>query len=111
MKNMTRVAFICVLCFFQAACGTFFGRLNELKDIEPRYYKGTRGGLYLLGYVEEQRKDHMAGTIACYYMFFVCPLSTLASLPLDFAIDTVLLPVDFYQDQQRKNAPPAAADE
>jgi len=36
----------------------------------------------------------MPAAIVC-YMMIVCPVITLVSLPVDAAVDTVLLPVDY----------------
>nr|WP_256671251.1 YceK/YidQ family lipoprotein [Pseudomonas sp. SSM44] len=40
-------------------------------------------------------------TVMC-WMMVVCPLITVVSLPLDVAIDTLLLPVDALSDRDDK---------
>ena len=65
------------------------GRLNG-DSVEP-YYKGVDGNLHWLGV---RGGDGMSSAVIC-HMMIVCPLITVVSLPVDAALDTVLLPVDY----------------
>lgn len=71
------------------ACGTLIGR-SEATLIESDYYKGTQGNLMLLG-LNNTGKEVNGATVACWIMV-VCPVITLASLPIDISIDTLLVP-------------------
>lgn len=92
MKGILRMGFVVGLVFLLAGCGTFIGRLNDgLSD--ARYYRGVDRNLHLLG-VRGGGSDGMPAAIIC-YMMIVCPVITVVSLPVDAALDTVLLPVDY----------------
>ncbi|QJI45604.1 YceK/YidQ family lipoprotein [Pseudomonas sp. ADAK2] len=67
------------------------GRLNGAS--EENYYKGVDGDLHLLG-ARGGGSSGMPEAVICYFMI-VCPLITVVSLPVDAALDTVLLPVDY----------------
>jgi len=110
MKPLKPAGLALALCFFLSACGTITARLDPMDArIEADYYKGTTGNLYLLGLTEQSRRHHYAGTIFCVFTF-VCPFLVVASAPVDLAIDTVLLPVDLYQNhmKSRRDAREAA---
>jgi uncharacterized protein YceK len=92
LKGILRIGCVIGLALLLVGCGTFIGRLNDgLSDAE--YYRGVDGGLHLLG-VRGGGSDGMPAAIIC-YMMIVCPVITLVSLPVDAAVDTVLLPVDY----------------
>ena len=79
-------AFACV-----TGCGTYSARMSNERHTTPTtYYKGVNADLQLL---ELQTGASWAG-FAC-YMTIVCPFAVLASVPVDFAIDTLLLPHDY----------------
>ncbi|VVP71098.1 hypothetical protein PS906_02031 [Pseudomonas fluorescens] len=89
MKGILRFGSVICLFLMMAGCGAMIGRLNGASE-EP-YYKGVDGNLHLLGV---RGGDGMAEAVICYVMI-VCPLITVVSLPVDAALDTVLLPVDY----------------
>ncbi|WP_283188711.1 YceK/YidQ family lipoprotein [Pseudomonas sp. PMCC200344] len=90
MKGILRVGCLAGLVVMMAGCGTMIGRVsNGMSDVA--YYKGVDGGLQLLGVTGKESKP---AAIICYIMI-VCPLITVVSLPVDAALDTVLLPVDY----------------
>ena len=60
--------------------------------LPSHYYKGVDGNLHLL--CAWRGSDGMPAAVIC-YMMIVCPLITVVSLPVDAAVDTVLLPVDY----------------
>ncbi|CAI8917697.1 YceK/YidQ family lipoprotein [Pseudomonas sp. IT-347P] len=92
MKGILRAVCVAGLVLSLAGCGTFVGRLNDgLSDAQ--YYRGVDGNLHLLG-VRGGGSDGMPAAIVC-YMMIVCPVITVVSLPVDAALDTVLLPVDY----------------
>ncbi|NBF04324.1 YceK/YidQ family lipoprotein [Pseudomonas sp. Fl5BN2] len=76
-----------------SGCGTYVVRSgHDWRD--DRYYRGTTMNAQILtGYdMGEARKI----TGAC-WVTVVCPILMIASLPLDAAVDTVLLPYDAMQ--------------
>ncbi|TKJ82809.1 YceK/YidQ family lipoprotein [Pseudomonas koreensis] len=90
MKGILRAVCVIGLVLQLSGCGTFIGRLNDgLSDAQ--YYRGVDGSLHLLGV---RGSDGMPAAIVC-YMMIVCPVITVVSLPVDAALDTVLLPVDY----------------
>lgn len=90
LKGMLRVGLMAGLVLLQTACGTMIGRVSTgMSDVD--YYKGVDGDLQLLGVTG---KDGKPAAIICYFMI-VCPLVTVVSMPVDAALDTVLLPVDY----------------
>lgn len=89
MKGILRIGSVVGLMLMLAGCGTMIGRLNG--DSAEPYYKGVDGNLHLLGV---RGGDGMPHAVICYFMI-VCPLITVVSLPVDAAVDTVLLPVDY----------------
>lgn len=74
-----------------AGCGTFFGRTSGHVDIYP----GLKQDGAFLGVtgVNEPYNPSAAATLIC-YMTIICVPVTLLSVPVDAAIDTVLLPID-----------------
>jgi uncharacterized protein YceK len=89
LKGILRIGSVVSLALLLAGCGTMMGRLNG--DSAEPYYKGVDGNLHLLGV---RGGDGMPSAVIC-YMMIVCPLITVVSLPVDAALDTVLLPVDY----------------
>jgi uncharacterized protein YceK len=101
MKRIRNAGLILSLCFTLGACGTIATRTDMDVDYKQNYYKGTHVDLTILGFTELSRESHGAGLIACVYMI-VCPFIVVASVPVDLVIDTLLLPVDYYQHRQKK---------
>ena len=91
LKRILRVGSVVSLALVLAGCGTLMGRLNGAS--EENYYKGVDGDLHLLG-ARGGGSSGMPEAVICYFMI-VCPLITVVSLPVDAALDTVLLPVDY----------------
>lgn len=91
LKGILGVGLAVSLVLMLTGCGTMIGRLNGAS--EENYYKGVDGGLHLLG-VRGGGSSGMPEAVICYFMI-VCPLITVVSLPVDAALDTVLLPVDY----------------
>jgi uncharacterized protein YceK len=100
MKRILNAGLILMLCFTLGACGTIAARTGDA-GYNENYYKGTHFDLTILGLTETHRETHGAGLIACIFMI-VCPFIVIASVPVDLAIDTLLLPADYYQHRQRK---------
>ena len=101
MKNIVRIGVLLSVLLSLAACGTFIGR-SESSSVEGDYYKGTKGGLLLLGVSNSSGEAHGA-TVMCWIMV-VCPVVTLASLPLDISIDTLLVPFDAFKGSDEESA-------
>ena len=89
LKGILRVGSVVSLVLMLAGCGTMIGRMGNATKVD--YYKGVDGNLQLLGV---RGGDGMPAAVICYFMI-VCPLITVVSLPVDAALDTVLLPVDY----------------
>ncbi|MGL4318310.1 MAG: hypothetical protein ACRCTL_17065 [Pseudomonas sp.] len=68
--------------------------------MEGDYYNSTKGDLLLLGVATPDGEAHGA-TVVCWIMV-VCPVVTLASLPIDISIDTVLIPFDALKSREQK---------
>ncbi|WP_347903301.1 YceK/YidQ family lipoprotein [Pseudomonas purpurea] len=91
MKRTLRLGVVLGLMASVAGCGTMLGRLGA--ESQADYYKGVDGGLMLLGVNKTGGEGSPAG-ILC-YVSLVCPLVTVVSLPVDAALDTVFLPIDY----------------
>ncbi|MCU0118306.1 YceK/YidQ family lipoprotein [Pseudomonas sp. B2M1-30] len=90
MKGIFRLGSVAGVVLMLAGCGTMIGRVSQgMSDVD--YYKSVDGGLQLLGVTGKESKP---AAIMCYFMI-ICPLVTVVSLPVDAAVDTVLLPVDY----------------
>jgi uncharacterized protein YceK len=89
LKGILRFGSVASLVALLAGCGTMTGRLSGASP-EP-YYKGVDGNLRLLGVRDDDGKP----TAVICYVTIVCPLITVVSLPVDAAVDTVLLPIDY----------------
>lgn len=74
-----------------AGCGTFVGRSSGHVDIYPGLQQD--GAFLGVTGVNEPYNPSGAATILC-YMTIICVPVTLLSVPVDAAIDTVLLPID-----------------
>lgn len=74
-----------------AGCGTLIGRQNDHVDIFPGLQQD--GAFLGVTGVNEPYNPSGAATILC-YITIICVPVTLLSIPVDAAIDTVLLPID-----------------
>lgn len=90
MPLALRTLLLATLAFTLTGCGTFLGRAGEAS--EGDYYKGVEADMVLLGATSGSGEAEGA-TVMCYLMV-VCPLITLVSVPVDAAVDTLLLPFD-----------------
>ncbi|QKE63535.1 YceK/YidQ family lipoprotein [Aquipseudomonas campi] len=90
MPHALRTLLLATLAFTLTGCGTFLGRAGEAS--EGDYYKGVEADMVLLGATSSSGEAEGA-TVMCYLMV-VCPLITLVSVPVDAAVDTLLLPFD-----------------
>lgn len=90
MPSPLRTLLLATLAFTLTGCGTLLGRAGEASHGD--YYKGVEADLVLLGATSGSGEAEGA-TVMCYLMV-VCPLVTLVSVPVDAALDTLLLPVD-----------------
>lgn len=90
MPTPLRPLLLTALTLALNGCGTFLGRAGEASHGD--YYKGVEADMVLLGAAGGSGEAEGA-TVMCYLMV-VCPLFTLVSVPLDAAVDTLLLPFD-----------------
>ncbi|UUY09721.1 YceK/YidQ family lipoprotein [Pseudomonas sp. J452] len=68
-------------------------------------YKSTNSDLLYLGVRSGVSGSGNPEALIC-WMMIVCPIVVVASLPADVLIDTVLLPVDvFAEDEQAESVP------
>lgn len=99
MRATLKIIALSSALLFLTSCGTFIGR-SEPRPVDGDYYNSTKGGLLLLGLNNSNSEAHGA-TVMCWIMV-VCPLITVASLPIDISIDTLLLPFDAINKQDEK---------
>ncbi|BCQ63209.1 hypothetical protein PBOI14_49590 [Pseudomonas sp. Boi14] len=82
-----------------SGCGTYMTRGNALDFRDDRYYRSVKTNAQVLtGYDMGYARMITGG---CWVMV-VCPILMIASLPLDAALDTVLLPYDALQPERPK---------
>lgn len=74
-----------------ASCGTFLARGISGYNHHD-YYKGTQTNVELLTSHNQTGYDAYA-TVLC-WVTVVCPVVAIVTLPVDMAVDTVLLPHD-----------------
>jgi uncharacterized protein YceK len=89
IKALTALVLLGTLAL--SGCGTLMARASN-QYISYDFYKGTQQNIQLLTMRGARGYDGYA-TIYC-WMSIVCPLVAVVSLPVDAAVDTVLLPYD-----------------
>ncbi|WP_092419834.1 YceK/YidQ family lipoprotein [Pseudomonas sp. NFPP07] len=92
IKALTALVLLGTLAL--SGCGTLMARASN-QYISYDLYKGTQQNIQLLTMRDARGYDGYDGyaTIYC-WMSIVCPLVAVVSLPVDAAVDTVLLPYD-----------------
>lgn len=81
-------------------CGTYMARGSQGMDWrDDRYYRATKTNAQLLTGYDMGYARMLTG--GCWVMV-VCPILMIASLPLDAAADTLLLPYDAFQPERPK---------
>lgn len=119
MRSLIRAAAVALLCLVLSGCGTFLGRVRDVGWVyEDDYYRSTQASVKFLTFGGGPGTDGFPALFC--WISAVCPVLMLYSLPLDFATDTVLLPVDAYRDwrhaksrraeHEKRATPNAAAD-
>lgn len=111
MPTTLRALLLTTLAFTLSGCGTFIGRAGEASNGD--YYKGVAADMVLLGAAGgggSGSGEADGATVMCYLMV-VCPLITLVSVPLDAALDTLLLPFDLLaaENEPQRSAANVAA--
>jgi uncharacterized protein YceK len=101
--NSIRSGFLLITLLALTACGTYIGR-SETTSVDGDYYRGTKGGLLLLGISNSSGVEEAHGATVFCWMSVVCPVITLISLPIDIAIDTALIPYDAVKDHEQSQA-------
>ena len=96
LAGKIKTTVVLLLAVLAAGCGTYSQRMDEPRRHAPNeYYKGTAYDLRLLNGKEGD------WTLMC-YATILCPFATLASIPLDLAMDTILLPYDHSRAYKRQ---------
>ena len=81
-----------------AGCGTLVTRSDPY--YATQYYKGTHMDLALLFNGDSLNSSYVPFTLWC-WLSIICPVATVYSLPVDIAVDTVLIPYDAYNTPGR----------
>ncbi|MFJ7141897.1 hypothetical protein BLX41_30185 [Pseudomonas protegens] len=82
-----------------SGCGTYMARGNALDFRDDRYYRSVKTNAQVLtGYDMGYARMITGGC----WVTVVCPILLVTSLPLDAALDTVLLPYDAFQPERPK---------
>jgi len=92
MKNLMRVGVITLWLVIISGCGTMLGRA-KYSSVDADYYKGVQGSFQLL--TGELDGGYAPMALGC-WISIICPVAVFYSLPIDAAIDTVLLPYDLF---------------
>ncbi|WP_339483797.1 YceK/YidQ family lipoprotein [Pseudomonas sp. RL_5y_Pfl2_73] len=95
--KLLRMAVMPLLVVCMSGCGTYLARLeNGEFSRGNEYYKGVNADIKVLG------DDVGYLSMAC-YVTIICPFVFLASIPIDLAVDTILVPRDYLRATRRKN--------
>lgn len=95
LKRIYRLFALAVLASALAGCGTLFGRSSG-GYYGPEYYSGTAYNFGLLFGADENNRGYFPATLWC-WASIACPVLTVYSMPVDFVVDTVMLPCDIYE--------------
>lgn len=80
---------VVVIASSLAGCGTYAARMDgDRHASNADYYKATATDFDVLGF------EWGYASMYC-YMSIICPIAVLASIPVDLAVDTLLLPYDY----------------
>ncbi len=93
MKFFSVATLAMLLVFSTSGCGTMVSRVVTPTHGDATYYKGIQGTFQFLTLQTSHGYD-ITGVLCL--ITIICPVTFVYSLPVDFAIDTVLLPYDFY---------------
>jgi uncharacterized protein YceK len=94
-KRIYRIFALAVLASALVGCGTLFGR-SAGGSYGPDYYSGTAYNFGLLFGSDELNRGYFPATLWC-WASIACPVLTVYSMPVDFVVDTVMLPRDIYE--------------
>ncbi|MGC5703805.1 YceK/YidQ family lipoprotein [Pseudomonas sp. NFXW11] len=82
-----------------SGCGTYMTRGDALDFRDDRYYRSVKTNAQVLtGYDMGYARMITGGC----WVTVICPILMVASLPLDAAADTLLLPYDAFQPERPK---------
>ena len=97
IKQRAKTAALLLLITCLSGCGTINARTDNGLAYRSDYYKSTKADIKILGGLDS------AGyvTMVC-YLTIVCPFAVLASVPVDLAVDTLLLPYDYARADRSK---------
>ncbi|WP_157699365.1 YceK/YidQ family lipoprotein [Pseudomonas sp. M30-35] len=101
MMVMLRTGIVSVVLFSLTACGTVLER-SANGFFKNEYYRGTKSDLLSVVFYRANGENSVL-PVVCYFMI-VCPIFTVVSLPVDIAMDTLLLPVDAINRQAEDEA-------
>jgi len=98
LKPISRLFVLAVLVSALAGCGTLFGRASG-SYFGPDYYSGTAYNFGLLFGSDDLNRGYFPATLWC-WASIACPVLTVYSMPVDFVVDTVMLPRDLYEAER-----------
>jgi uncharacterized protein YceK len=93
-KHFMRGTLVVFLVVATSGCGTALGRGNHNGGVDANYFKGVQGSFQLL--TGQLDGGYVPMALGC-WISIICPVAVFYSLPIDAAIDTVLLPYDFFK--------------
>lgn len=98
-RFIVRLALVGLLASSIVGCGTYVARIEDKPFASSAdYYRGTKTVLSVLVF-----KDTYSAMFC--YAIIVCPIVLLVSIPIDFVVDTLLLPYDYvYADRNERLA-------
>ncbi|PKM04354.1 MAG: YceK/YidQ family lipoprotein [Gammaproteobacteria bacterium HGW-Gammaproteobacteria-6] len=94
MLKLLRTFVLTVSLGMFVGCGTFAARVDGYPYTD--YYKATHLDFSLLFNGDSVNKGYVPATLWC-WLSVACPVITLYSLPVDIAVDTLLIPYDAYK--------------
>ncbi|CAE6884186.1 conserved protein of unknown function [Ectopseudomonas oleovorans] len=95
LKRIYRISALAILVSALSGCGTLFGRSSS-SHFGPDYYSGTAYNFGLLFGSDELNRGYFPATLWC-WASIACPVLTVYSMPVDFVVDTAMLPRDIYE--------------
>ena len=95
LKRIYRISALAILVSAVSGCGTLVGRSSS-SHFGPDYYSGTAYNFGLLFGSDELNRGYFPATLWC-WASIACPVLTVYSMPVDFVVDTAMLPRDIYE--------------
>lgn len=96
MPKIDMVVGVAAISMLLSGCGTLFERGGKYSSY-AEYYPGVKYDWNLLTW--EGSGGYDITPMLC-YVSIVCPVVVLVSIPLDFVVDTVALPLDYREKRE-----------